>query len=82
MDLYEVIDHVVVLLQQRGRLTYRALQYQYKLDDEGLAALKGELIDGQQIAVDEDGKVLVWKGGSVTPAPASSTPAPLPPPAS
>ena len=25
MDFYEVVDQVVKLLQQRGRLTYRAL---------------------------------------------------------
>ena len=38
MDLYAVIDQVTVLLQQRGRLTYRALKYQFQLDDEGIAA--------------------------------------------
>jgi class 3 adenylate cyclase len=62
MDLYEIIDQVVALLQQRRRLTYRALQYQFKLDEEGLEALKTELIDGQRVAVDEGGKVLVWTG--------------------
>src|SRR4029453_7841947 len=84
MDLYAVIDQVVALLQQRGRLTYRALQYQFQLDDEGIAALKEELIEGQQVAADEGGKVLVWKGGqgaagqpSSTPAPVSYTPAHL-----
>ena len=62
MDLYAIIDQVVALLQQRGRLTYRALQYQFNLDDAGLEALKEELIEGQQIASDEGGKVLVWAG--------------------
>ncbi|MBI3801041.1 MAG: AAA family ATPase, partial [Deltaproteobacteria bacterium] len=60
MDFYEVLDQVVDLLRQRGRLTYRALQYQFKLDDEGLAVLKGELIKGQRLAGDEEGAVLVW----------------------
>jgi predicted ATPase/class 3 adenylate cyclase len=64
MDLYAVIDQVTALLQQRGRLTYRALQYQFNLDDAGLAALKEELIEGQQVAADEGGKVLVWKSAS------------------
>ena len=32
MDLYAVIDQVMALLQQRGRLTYRALQYQFGLE--------------------------------------------------
>ena len=76
MDLYAVIDQVTVLLQQRGRLTYRALQYQFNLDDAGLAALKEELIEGQQVAADEGGKVLVWKGASVgvNPAPKDTSP--------
>src|SRR4029434_2495983 len=64
MDLYAIIDQVVALLRQRGRLTYRALQYQFSLDDAGLEALKAELIDGQELAVDKDGKMLVWKGDS------------------
>jgi hypothetical protein len=33
MDLYEVIDQVAVLLRKRGRLSYQALKYQFKLDD-------------------------------------------------
>ena len=89
MDLYAVIDQVVALLQQRGRLTYRALQYQFNLDDAGLAALKEELIEGQELAVDKDGKMLVWKGDSgagsaPSEARGSSAPAtpPTPPPAS
>jgi hypothetical protein len=64
MDLYAIIDQVVALLQQRERLTYRALQYQFNLDEAGLAALKEELIEGQELAVDKDGKMLVWKGDS------------------
>src|SRR5262245_47977912 len=64
MDLYEVIDRVASLLQQRGRLTYRTLKLQFELNEEQLAALTEELIDGQQVAVDEGGKVLVWTGGT------------------
>src|SRR5262245_49660921 len=64
MDLYAVIDQVTALLQQRRRLAYRALQYQFHLDAEGLEALKAELIDVQALAEDQDGKMLVWKGDS------------------
>src|SRR5215510_1395486 len=60
MDFYEVLDQVVVLLRQRGRLTYRALRYQFQLDDDGLEALKEELIEAQRVAADDNGKVLVW----------------------
>ena len=62
MDLYEAIDRVQVLLQKHGRMTYRALKLQFKLDDDYLEALKEELIDARHVAVDEDGKVLVWTG--------------------
>src|SRR5262245_39119935 len=81
MDLYEIVDHVAALLRQRGRVTYRALQYQFQLDEEGLAVLKAELIDGQRIARDDDGKVLVWVGEGASPVP-SRPPSPTPPPTS
>ena len=70
MDFYAVLDEIRTLLQRRGRVTYRALKVQFQLDDEHLEALKEELIEAEQLAVDEQGKVLVWAG-----APAS---APLP----
>ena len=62
MDFYEVLDQVVALLRTRGRVTYRALKYQFQMDDEGLEALKEELIEAQRVAADEDGKELVWVG--------------------
>src|SRR5215510_7742416 len=63
MDFYEVLDQVIVLLRTRGRVTYRALKLQFQLDDEHLETLKEELIEAQRVAIDEDGKVLVWAGG-------------------
>jgi hypothetical protein len=39
MDFYAVLDQAVDLLQQRGRVTYRALKFQFKLDDDQLEAL-------------------------------------------
>src|ERR1041385_1024586 len=81
MDLYAVIDQVVPLLQQHGKLTYRALKYQFQLDDEGLAALTEELIEARGIAIDQGGKLLVWKGEGTTVAgpsrPSSPPPAPV-----
>ena len=77
MDLYAILDQVVDLLRQRQRVTYRALKVQFHLDDEALEALKDELIEAQQLARDENGRLLVWIGdantaplapsGSVTP---------------
>jgi class 3 adenylate cyclase/tetratricopeptide (TPR) repeat protein len=74
MDFYAVLDQVLDLLRRRGRVAYRALQVQFHLDDDALAALKDELIAAQRLAVDEAGTVLVWTGN---PAPDSlaTTPA-------
>src|SRR5215813_7432313 len=58
----QVLDQVVALLRQRGRLTYRALKLQFQLDDEHLETLNEELIQAQRVAADEDGKVLMWTG--------------------
>ena len=53
MDLYAVLDQVVALLRQRGRVTYRALKREFQLDDACLEDLKDELINAQRVAVDE-----------------------------
>ena len=75
MDFVAVMDQVITLLRQRGRLTYRTLQLQFQLDDAHLEALKDELIEGQRLAVDEAGRVLVWTGAPGA-APPGETPAP------
>src|SRR6267142_1135157 len=62
MNFYSVVDQAIALLRQRGRVTYRALKRQFDLDDEALADLTEELIYGQRLAADEDGRVLVWTG--------------------
>ena len=64
MTFEELLDQAIALLQRRGRLTYRALKRQFDLDDDYLEDLKTELIKGQRLAVDEDGEVLVWIGGT------------------
>ena len=37
MDFVAVVDQVIALLRQRGRVTYRTLQRQFQLDDDALA---------------------------------------------
>ena len=70
MNFYEILDQVIDLLKQRGRLSYRALKVQFKLDDESLEALKDELVAVHQLARDQDGRMLVWTGeASTTPEP-------------
>jgi hypothetical protein len=51
MGFYAVLDQVVALLRQRGRVTYRALKREFQLDDAGLEDLKDELINAQHLAV-------------------------------
>src|SRR5215471_4183629 len=66
MTFEELLDQAIALLQRRGRLTYRALKRQFNLDDDYLEDLKAEIIQGQRLAVDEDGAVLVWTGAEVS----------------
>ena len=66
MTFEEILDQAIAMLQRRGRLTYGTLKRQFQLDDEALEDLKDELIEGQRLAVDEDGRVLVWTGAAGT----------------
>jgi class 3 adenylate cyclase/predicted ATPase len=68
MDFDEVLDKVVELLQREQRVSYRALKRRFELDDEYIENLKAELIDAKELAVDKDGKVLVWMGGTTVPS--------------
>src|SRR5216683_2867373 len=76
VDFVAVMDQVIALLRQRGRLTYRTLQRQFQLDDAALEDLKDELIYGQRLAVDEDERVLVWRGAPVSALPPTTAPSP------
>src|SRR5262252_8912991 len=64
MTFYEVLEQVLALLQQHGRVTYRALKRQFALDDDYIEDLKAELIQARRLAMDEQGTVLVWSGGA------------------
>jgi class 3 adenylate cyclase/tetratricopeptide (TPR) repeat protein len=67
----EILAQVSAWLQQDKRLSYRALKRQFALDDDYLDDLKAELIEVRRVAMDEDGRVLVWTGDT---APAAATP--------
>jgi hypothetical protein len=68
MNFEEILDHAIAMLQRRGRVTYRTLKRQFQLDDDALEDLKEEVIYGQRLAVDEEGRVLVWMGEEEPPA--------------
>ena len=62
MRFSEIVNQAVALFQDSGRVSYRALKMESELDDDQLDALKDELIDIQELAVDKDGNMLVWTG--------------------
>ena len=78
MDYDAVLAQVLALLQQEKRIAYRVLKRRLQLDDETLADLKDDLIFAKQVAVDEDGRVLVWTGDTAAAVPTSQ---PTPDPA-
>ena len=62
MDFYAMLDQVVELLRNRGRVSYRALKVHFDLDDDQLEVLKEELLYAHRDAVVEDGPGLIWAG--------------------
>ena len=70
MEFADILEQTIALLQHQGRISYGALKRRFGLDDAYLDDLKIELIEAQQLACDENGRILVWVG--------QSAPAPLP----
>jgi class 3 adenylate cyclase len=77
MNFEEILDQAIAMLQRRGRVTYRTLKRQFQLDDDAMEDLKEDLIYGQHLAADEDGRVLVWMGQEERPAAAPTRAASL-----
>src|SRR6266516_5614434 len=73
MTFEEMLDQAIAMLQRRRRVTYRTLRLQFQLDEEQLEALKEALIDAERLAIDQDGRVLVWAGPPASPPTASAT---------
>jgi len=76
MTFDEFLAQVLELLQREQRLSYRALKRRFALDDEYLEDLKAELVEAKRLAIDEDGKVLVWTGGTASAADTAVPPTP------
>src|SRR2546427_2156097 len=82
MTFDEILDQVIALLKRQGRVSYPALKIRFSLDDAYLEALKAEIIEAQQLATDENGRVLVWAGNTTETSALVSQPAqPTPQPA-
>src|SRR5712692_6658510 len=78
MTFDELLAQIRELLQREQRLSYRALKVRFQLDDDHLEALKEEIIYAKHLAVDEDGRVLVWTGAAVALPPTAPAPEPAP----
>src|SRR5499427_9696983 len=62
MDFYDILDQVLTLLQRHQRVTYRAVQRQFRLDEDTLADLKDALLYAHPEVRDDAGRGLVWTG--------------------
>jgi class 3 adenylate cyclase/tetratricopeptide (TPR) repeat protein len=67
VSFIETIERARALLERNSRLSLRALQREFDLDDDALDELVDELIEIQRVAV-RDGRALAW-AGAVPPAP-------------
>jgi class 3 adenylate cyclase len=67
MSFLDTIQRAKTYLGEQGRVSLRALQREFELNDEALDELVEELVDVQQIAARE-GKVLSWIGAAPTEA--------------
>src|SRR5215831_8683583 len=51
MTFEEILDQALAMVQRRGRVSYRALQRQFQLDDAYLQDLAAEIVEVLQLAV-------------------------------
>ena len=65
MKFSEVVAQTLAWLQREGRVSYRALRLEFDLNDDVLDALKEELITVKELAIEKDGKMLVWIGPGI-----------------
>ncbi|HET9588448.1 MAG TPA: adenylate/guanylate cyclase domain-containing protein, partial [Anaerolineales bacterium] len=72
MTFEEMLQQTINILQSRGRVSYRALQRQFEIDDAYLQDLKDELLYAYSQVVDEHGRGLAW---TVEPAAELTAPA-------
>jgi class 3 adenylate cyclase/predicted ATPase len=67
MTFEEILTEAIALLRRQRRVSYRALQRQFGVDESFIDDLKVEIVEVLELAADQDGKFLVWRGNH-TPA--------------
>ena len=78
MTFEELLEQATAMLQRRARVTYRALQRQFALDEDTVADLKDELLYAHPQVRDDAGQGLLWIGDP-GPAPTAASSAVEPP---
>ena len=66
MTFDDILVQILDLLKSQGRVSYGALKRRYHLDDAYLEDLKDEIIHAQRLAMDQDGRILVYSAGHMT----------------
>ena len=66
MSFLETVERARAFLERNGRVSLRALQREFNLDDDALGELIEELVEIQRVAV-RDGSALAWAGGVAPP---------------
>ena len=64
MKFSEVVSQTLAWLQREGRVSYRALRLEFDLNEDVLDALKEEIIEVKELAVEsQDGKAsgIQWR---------------------
>jgi predicted ATPase/class 3 adenylate cyclase len=69
MDLYTVVDRVKDLVEQRRRISYRAIQLQFELSPDQLDIVCEELLYTHGDEVGQDGRGLMWLHSRRRPTP-------------
>jgi hypothetical protein len=57
MTFDDMLAQITDLLKRQGRVSYPALKVRFSVDDGYLEALKAEIMEAQQLATDENGRV-------------------------
>src|SRR5262244_2122903 len=78
MSFEEILDQALAMLQRRGRVSYRALQRQFALDDAYLEDVKAELLYAYPQVIDDQGRGLIWTGDTAAVPESASSPPVIP----
>jgi len=70
----DILSQTIAMLQQHGRVSYRALKRQFAIQDDYLEDLKDAILFAHPEVIDEEGRGFVWTGDAGTASAATSTP--------